>query len=90
MTQSMIHRRAALAGLAAASIAGQAGLAATKGRGRRYIDVHNHYAAPAFVEFNRRFTPGSPALPWDMAGALADIVDRRKLLWVMNLWLAIA
>jgi len=24
------------------------------------------------------------------AGALADIVDRRKLLWVMNLWLAIA
>ena len=22
------------------------------------------------------------------AGALADIVDRRKLLWVMNLWLA--
>src|SRR6202790_2975351 len=24
------------------------------------------------------------------AGALADIVDRRKLLWVMNLWLAVA
>jgi MFS family permease len=24
------------------------------------------------------------------AGALADIVDRRKLLWVMNLWLALA
>ncbi len=24
------------------------------------------------------------------AGALADIVDRRKLLWVMNLWLAMA
>ena len=24
------------------------------------------------------------------AGALADIVDRRKLLWVMNIWLAIA
>jgi MFS family permease len=24
------------------------------------------------------------------AGALADIVDRRKLLWIMNLWLAVA
>jgi MFS family permease len=24
------------------------------------------------------------------AGALADVVDRRKLLWVMNLWLAVA
>jgi len=24
------------------------------------------------------------------AGALVDIVDRRKLLWVMNLWLAVA
>ena len=24
------------------------------------------------------------------AGALADIVDRRKLIWVMNLWLAVA
>src|SRR5580693_4790809 len=24
------------------------------------------------------------------AGALADIVDRRKLLWVTNLWLAVA
>src|SRR6476619_1002354 len=24
------------------------------------------------------------------AGALMDIVDRRKLLWVMNLWLAVA
>jgi MFS family permease len=24
------------------------------------------------------------------AGALADVVDRRKLLWIMNLWLAIA
>src|SRR6266481_3205070 len=24
------------------------------------------------------------------AGALADIVDRRKLVWVMNLWLAVA
>ena len=24
------------------------------------------------------------------AGALADIVDRRKLLWVMNLWLVVA
>ena len=24
------------------------------------------------------------------AGALADIVDRRKLLWIMNVWLAVA
>jgi hypothetical protein len=24
------------------------------------------------------------------AGALADIVDRRKLLWIMNIWLAVA
>src|SRR5712671_4331594 len=24
------------------------------------------------------------------AGALADIVDRRKLLWMMNVWLAVA
>jgi MFS family permease len=36
----------------------------------------------------------SAALPFFLftlpAGALADIVDRRKLLWMMNLWLAVA
>lgn len=40
---------------------------------RRIIDIHHHYAAPAFEAFNRRFVPGSQPLPWNLTAHLADM-----------------
>jgi predicted TIM-barrel fold metal-dependent hydrolase len=83
MAHPSLHRRAALAGLAATSFAGSSGLAATR-RERRYIDVHNHYAAPAFLEFNRRFVPGSGPLPWDIGSALRDMDEAGVAMSVLS------
>jgi len=57
-----------LPGLAAAS-ASRAAL--------KFIDIHHHYVAPAFVEFNRRFAYGGRvnvgAMSWDLAADLRDM-----------------
>jgi predicted TIM-barrel fold metal-dependent hydrolase len=51
---------------------------------KRHIDVHNHYAAPAFNEFNRRFAGATAPLPWNLAAALRDMDESGTGLAVLS------
>jgi len=71
----MLSRRAALQTFASIAVSAAAPrvLTQTQTGGHRSIDVHNHFAAPAFNEFNRRFSGATSPLPWDLAATLADM-----------------
>lgn len=53
-------------------------------RPRRFVDVHHHFVAPAFADFNARFVPGSGPLPWKLEDDLRDMDASHTTLAVLS------
>ena len=78
MRRTELNRRSALKALGAIAAAPllarfDAPSEAAARNSVQYIDVHHHFVAPAFTDFNARFVPGSGPLPWDLASDLRDM-----------------
>lgn len=50
----------------------------------RSIDVHNHIAAPAFNDFNRRFAGATAPLPWNADAMLRDMDETGTALALLS------
>jgi len=50
----------------------------------RSIDVHNHFAAPAFNEFNRKFHGATAPLPWNLSTTLTEMDEAGTELAILS------